>query len=245
MLKKRRVDQLLVEKGLASSRTKAQALVMAGLVYSGERKIEKSSELFSIANPLHVREGLRYVSRGGLKLEEALKKGGIDVRGKVALDIGASTGGFTDCLLQAGAKKVYAVDVGYGQLDSKLKGDPRVVNIEKVNIRYLDPQLIQDPIEIVTLDLSFISLSKVFPKVFEIVRTKATMMALVKPQFEVGKGEVGKGGLVKDSQKHEAVLEKIKTILKAYPVGEIQIFHSPILGQKGNQEFLLVTEIRA
>ncbi|RTZ91467.1 MAG: TlyA family rRNA (cytidine-2'-O)-methyltransferase, partial [Deltaproteobacteria bacterium] len=182
---------------------------------------------------------LPYVSRGGLKLEAALKAFNLDVRDHVALDVGASTGGFTDCLLQHGAKRVYAVDVGYGQLDWKLRQDPRVIVIERTNARYLTREIIPESIQVATMDVSFISVTKIIPKIREFLSPGATLVCLVKPQFEVGKGEVGKGGIVKDPEKHRQVLEKIVTFCKELGFTILGWIPSPILGAKGNREFLL------
>ena len=179
-----------------------------------------------------------YVSRGGVKLEHALKTFDIDVRGKVALDVGASTGGFTDCLLQHGAEKVFAIDVGYGQLHWKLRNDPRVVNIERLNARYLKLEDIGENVDIVTIDVSFISLVKIIPSIMNVLKSNGTLVCLVKPQFEVGKGEVGKGGIVRDETKHKEVIRKISTFLEESGFFIIGIEDSPILGAEGNKEFL-------
>ena len=210
MSRKQRIDLLLVEKGLAASRTQAQALVMAGAVVAGEQRVDKPGQLVDPDLPLRVKEDAapqRYVSRGALKLERALAEFPVDPRGKVCADLGASTGGFTDLLLQRGAAKVFAVDVGYGQLHPKLRADPRVVVRERENARHLDAASLGGPVDLVTGDLSFISLRLVLPAVKALLRPGGAAVLLVKPQFEVGKGEVGKGGVVRDDAQRRAALE--------------------------------------
>lgn len=230
----------MVEKGLVPSREKAQALIMIGGVKVNGQVMRKPGQkiredaLIEILQP-----PCPYVSRGGIKLEGAIKGFGINVEGKVCLDVGASTGGFTDCLLQHGAKRVYAVDVGWGQLHWKLRNDPRVICLEKRNIRYLPKEEIPEEVDLVTIDTSFISLKLVIPAVLKFLKEKAEILALIKPQFEVGKGEVGKGGVVRDSEKHKRVIEEIQIFsqnLGLHPVGVIE---SPILGPKGNKEFFI------
>lgn len=230
----------MVEKGLVPSREKAQALIMIGGVKVNGQVMRKPGQkiredaLIEILQP-----PCPYVSRGGVKLEGAIKGFGINVEGKVCLDVGASTGGFTDCLLQHGAKRVYAVDVGWGQLHWKLRNDPRVICLEKRNIRYLPKEEIPEEVDLVTIDTSFISLKLVIPAVLKFLKEKAEILALIKPQFEVGKGEVGKGGVVRDSEKHKRVIEEIRIFsqnLGLHPVGVIE---SPILGPKGNKEFFI------
>ena len=240
MFVKERLDKILVDKGIAQSRERARALIMAGKVLVKGKKVEKAGEMvLADADIVLVGEDIPYVSRGGLKIEKALDEFKIDVTGKVAMDVGASTGGFTDCLLQRGAKKVYAVDVGYGQLDLKLRNDPRVVNIERQNIRYLERGVIPDEIDLVTIDSSFISLIKIIPKVLEFIGESGSMIALIKPQFEVGKGEVGKGGVVRDEAKHKEVVEKIKGFCTDLGLSVVGVVESPIFGPKGNKEFLI------
>ena len=237
---KERLDKILVDKGLVQSRERARALIMAGKVMVKGKKVDKAGEMvLADADIVLVGEDIPYVSRGGLKLEKALDEFNIDVTGKVAMDVGASTGGFTDCLLQRGARKVYAVDVGYGQLDLKLRNDPRVVNIERQNIRYLERGVITEYIDIVTIDSSFISLVKIIPKALEFIGECGALIALIKPQFEVGKGEVGKGGVVRDEAKHKAVVENIKGFCTDSGLSVIGVVESPILGPKGNREFLI------
>ena len=209
-----RLDCLLVERGLAESREQAQALILAGAVLVGDRPADKAGSPVPADAEIRIRgEENPYVSRGGLKLRGALDTFGISVRGLVALDVGASTGGFTDCLLQAGAAKVYAVDVGYGQLAWKLREDPRVVCIERTNIRHYDGGGITDGIDIAVIDASFISLRLVIPPVLRLIKDGAIVLALVKPQFEVGKGEVGKRGVVRDPALHERVLAEMDIVL--------------------------------
>ncbi len=205
-----RIDRLLVERGLVESRERAQSLIIAGQVLVNEQKQDKSGAMVPEGAEIRILGGqLPYVSRGGLKLESALKEFKVSVSGKTALDVGASTGGFTDCLLQHGCKKVYAVDVGYGQMAWKLRQDPRVVVIERTNIRTMDPSLIPVPVDIVVIDASFISLEKIIPSVLRFVGPESELIALIKPQFEVGKGQVGKGGIVRDEGMRIAVVEKI------------------------------------
>ncbi|MEK7851041.1 MAG: TlyA family RNA methyltransferase, partial [Deltaproteobacteria bacterium] len=204
------------------------------------KKVEKAGEMvLADADIVLAGEDIPYVSRGGLKLEKALNEFNIDVTGKVAMDVGASTGGFTDCLLQRGAAKVYAIDVGYGQLDLKLRNDQRVVNIERQNIRYLERESIPEQVDIATIDASFISLTKVIPKVLEFLKGTGELIALIKPQFEVGKGEVGKGGVVRDEAKQTAVVENIRFFCEEIGLTVIGVVESPITGPKGNREFLI------
>lgn len=237
---KERLDKILVDKGIVQSRERARALIMAGKVMVKGKKVDKAGEMvLADADIVLVGEDIPYVSRGGLKLEKALDEFKIDVAGKVAMDVGASTGGFTDCLLQRGAKKVYAVDVGYGQLDIKLRNDPRVINIERQNIRYLEKKDIPEDIDLITIDSSFISLVKIIPKALEFIGEYGVLIALIKPQFEVGKGEVGKGGVVRDEAKHKAVVEKIKGFCTDLGLSVIGVVESPIFGPKGNREFLI------
>jgi len=235
---KERADKIVVDRGLAESRHKAQALIMAGAVFSGEKRIEKPGEKLSIEQEIVVKERMPFVGRGGLKLEEALDAFEISLIGKVAADLGASTGGFTDCLLQRGARKVYAIDVDTRQIDQRLREDPRVILIEK-NARYLEADDFDDLLDLVTLDLSFISVLKVLPALREFLG-EGLLMALIKPQFEVGKGQVGKKGVVREPRLHQEVL--IQVVDEAgrmgfYPRGLIK---TSIRGQKGNQEFFIL-----
>jgi 23S rRNA (cytidine1920-2'-O)/16S rRNA (cytidine1409-2'-O)-methyltransferase len=239
MAKKKRIDVLLVEKGFFPTREQARRAVLAGLVYYNQRKIDKCGTIVDPQGVLEVRGNpCPYVSRGGLKLEAALKSFALDVQGKVALDAGASTGGFTDCLLQHGVKKVYAVDVGYGQLAWKLRQDPRVVVMERTNLRYLKPEELREKVDLVTLDLSFISLEKVLPVVKNLLKPNGEVVALIKPQFEAGRQNVGKGGIVKDPVVHEEVVSKVLKFAEDQGFVIRGLTYSPILGVDGNIEFL-------
>jgi len=230
-----------VEKGLVSSRERAKALIMAGSVWVGERKLTKVGAEFPVDIEVEVKESplRKYVSRGGLKLEAAIKDFGLSVKGKVCLDVGASTGGFTDCLLQNGAKKVYALDVGYGQLDWKLRNDSRVVNIEKANIRYFDEKKIKSPVDLATVDVSFISLDKVLPKVKKLIRKGGEIVSLIKPQFEAGREKVSRGGVVKDRKVHQEVIDKIKLLSGRLGLEVKGLTTSPIKGPAGNIEYFI------
>jgi len=237
---KNRLDILLVEKGLCESRQRAQALIMAGQVFVNSIMVDKPGT--KILENAHIQinsPDFPYVSRGALKLENALKYLEIDIHNDVCLDVGASTGGFTDCLLQFGAAKVYAVDVGYGQLAWKLRQDPRVVSMERTNIRYLSKDLITDRIDLSTIDTSFISLKIVVPAVLGFLSDHARILALIKPQFEVGKGRVGKGGVVRDPQMHDEVIEDLSLFFKEMNLEIEAVIPSPILGPKGNKEFII------
>jgi 23S rRNA (cytidine1920-2'-O)/16S rRNA (cytidine1409-2'-O)-methyltransferase len=237
---KRRADQLLVDRGLAESRAKAQALILAGLVYAGERRIDKSGESVSDETEIAVRgRDHPWVSRGGIKLEHALEHFAIDVSELVALDIGASTGGFVDVLLTRGAARVYAVDVGRGQLAWKLRQDPRVAVHEGVNARYLTDAEIPEPVDIVTCDASFIGLARVLPAALALAKPHALLVALVKPQFEAGPRAVGKGGVVRDPEVHRAVCETAAAWVASQGWAVVGITDSPITGPAGNKEFLL------
>ena len=239
---KSRLDLALVERGLVESRTKAQALIMAGLVYSGEKKLDKAGLEIDEAVEISIRGREHpWVSRGGIKLAHALEDFKLDVTGLVAMDVGASTGGFTDVLLQAGAAKVFAVDVGHGQLDSKLRDDARVVVMEKTNARHLTAEMIGEPLDLVVCDASFISLKKVLPAALALTKTHATLVTLIKPQFEVGKAEVSRGkGVIRDAKLHKAVCDDISAWIKNEGWQVRGIATSPITGPKGNVEFLLV-----
>ena len=236
---KKRADILLVEKGLATSREKARALILSGNVYVNNQKIEKAGEMIDESSQIIIKEPLKYVSRGGLKLEKALEFFQIDVEGKIALDIGASTGGFTDCLLQHGAKKVYCVDVGYGQLAWKLREDPRVVNFEKTNFRYFDRKSIQDRIDIIVCDVSFISLNLISEKIKEFMENGTEGVLLIKPQFEAGRKEVGKRGVVKSKDTHKNVIKKVIDHYFSVGISINGLTYSPITGPEGNIEYLL------
>lgn len=236
-----RLDLLLVSRGLAESRTKAQALIMAGLVYSGEQKLDKAGAEFAEDIDLNIRGREHpWVSRGGMKLAHAIEHFKLDVKGVIAADIGASTGGFTDVLLTHGAAKIYAVDVGHGQLDVKLRNDPRVVVMENTNARNLDISHIAEPLDILVCDASFISLKKVLPAVLKLAKPEALLVALIKPQFEVGKAEVSRGkGVIRNPALHQQVCADITQWITAEGWNIIGITPSPITGPKGNVEFLL------
>jgi 23S rRNA (cytidine1920-2'-O)/16S rRNA (cytidine1409-2'-O)-methyltransferase len=235
---KARADKVMVERGLTESRQRAQALIMAGRVFSDQERIEKPGQKVAQDQDIVVKEEMPFVGRGGLKLSEALERFGVSVKGKIAADLGSSTGGFTDCLLQKGAEKVYAVDVDTRQLDWRLREDPRVILIEK-NARYLDKQDFADPLDIITADLSFISILKIFPAVKEIIG-EGLLVALIKPQFEVGKSQVGKKGVVRNPSLHEGVLIKIIEEAENRGFHAVGLTRSPIRGQKGNREFFLL-----
>jgi 23S rRNA (cytidine1920-2'-O)/16S rRNA (cytidine1409-2'-O)-methyltransferase len=252
---KERLDKILVSKGLVKSREIAKALVIEGKVFVDGKKITKSGTSVSETSDIYLKEGeLPYVSRGGLKLEAAINFFNIDVNNKIIMDVGSSTGGFTDCLLKKGATKVYCIDVGYGQLAWSLRKDPRVVVMERTNIRYLtdivksqkskvkSPELedlIKSNIDMATADVSFISLTKVIPAVLEFLKEESEVLALVKPQFEVGKGEVGKGGIVREEEKRLRAVKGVQEDLEKLGLKTIGLFQSPITGQKGNIEFFL------
>jgi len=239
-MKKIRLDKLLVDRGLAASRERARALILAGRVLVTEQMVDKAGA--NVLEDAEVRvkgEDIPYVSRGGLKLEKGLERFALEVTGRVAIDVGASTGGFTDCLLQHGAARVFAVDVGYGQLAWKLRQDERVENLERTNIRALQPEHLDTLPDLAVIDASFISLEKVLPPTLALLAPRAELVALIKPQFEVGKGEVGKRGVVSDPDKHRAVVEKIEQLAAALGCTVCGVVESPILGPKGNREFLI------
>lgn len=237
---KERLDVILVNNGLASSRDNAKRTIMAGLVTVDGIVETKSGQKFDVDSEFKVKDKLlKYVSRGGLKLEKAIQSFNIKLNGCYAVDMGASTGGFTDCMLMNGALKVYALDVGYGQLDYKLRVDPRVINMEKTNIRYLDTTLIEEPIDFISIDVSFISLRHMFPVASEILKDAGAVMCLIKPQFEAGREQVGKKGIVRDSKVHVEVIENVIGYASdngLYPHG---LDYSPVKGTKGNIEYLL------
>src|SRR3990167_747948 len=236
---KRRLDNLLLERGIVQSRERAKGLILSGDVRVNGNPVNKVGTLIDENAEIEITKDIPYVSRGGLKLEKAIKEFNINVKDKAAIDVGASTGGFTDCLIQYGAKKVYAVDVGYGQLAWKLRNDPRVVIIERKNVRYIKPSDIGEPVDIATIDVSFISLKLVLPVVKKLLKENGEIIALIKPQFEVGKGEVGKGGIVKDEEKHKKVISEIKSFAIDSGFKVLNVTESPIAGQKGNVEFLI------
>ncbi len=235
-----RLDKLLVDRGFVQSRERARALIMAGQVVVNDHLADKAGTQVSVNANIRLKgEDIPFVSRGGLKLARALDEFGLDVAEMVAIDVGASTGGFTDCLLQRGARKVYAVDVGYGQLAWKLRQDCRVVNLEKTNIRYLEPEALAESPDLAVIDASFISLDKVLPPTLRLVRDGGAVVALIKPQFEVGKGEVGKGGVVRDENKHRDVVANVVALAESLGLEVCGVTESPILGPKGNREFLI------
>jgi 23S rRNA (cytidine1920-2'-O)/16S rRNA (cytidine1409-2'-O)-methyltransferase len=237
---KERIDKLLVERGFVETRTRAQALVLAGQVLVSEQRIDKPGQLVDPNAAIRIKgETSRYVSRGGLKLEAALREFRIRVAGRNCIDIGASTGGFTDCLLQNGAALVWAVDVGHNQLDWRIRRDPRVEVVEGLNARKLDPGRFQIRFDVATIDVSFISLKLILPSVTPCLAPGADCIALIKPQFEVGKGEVGKGGIVTDPAKHRKVLQDIVAAAAGYRLAGVGLIESPILGAEGNREFLI------
>ena len=235
---KPRLDRLLVERGLAASREKAQALIMAGEVLVDGQKAEKPGQPVAVECRLEVLARPPFVSRGGLKLDAALDRFAIPVRGRVCLDVGASTGGFTDCLLQRGAARVHAVDVGSGQLDWKIRNDPRVVVHEKLNARYLRGDDIGESVALEVYDVSFISVTLILPAAAPLLQPGGEMVILVKPQFEVGKGQVGKGGIVREPELQEAACRRVSEAARLLGF-ETGIMESPILGAEGNREFLL------
>ncbi len=236
---KQRLDCLLFERGLVPSREKAKALIMAGQVYVEHQKMDKPG--MSVATDAHieVRGGLPYVSRGGLKLEKAMRTFVLDLQGKICMDIGASTGGFTDCMLQNGACKVYAVDVGYGQLAWKLRTDDRVMNLERTNIRYLKPDQVPDLIDFASVDVSFISLTLVLPVAHTFLASQGKMVCLIKPQFEAGREKVGKKGVVRDLTVHTEVIEKIRAFALEHGFSVLGLTFSPVKGPEGNIEYLI------
>ena len=238
---KKRVDQLLVERGLAESRSRAQALVMAGVVFQGERRIDKPGATVPDDGALAVRgQDHPWVSRGGLKLAHGIERFGVDPAGRVCLDIGASTGGFTDVLLHRGAAKVYAVDVGHGQFAWKLRTDPRVVVLEKTNARHLTRDLVPDPLGAIVCDASFIGLETVLPAGMALAAPGAWLIALIKPQFQAGRAQVGRGGVVRDPNVHEAVCHDVRAWLDGQPGWSVAgIEESPVTGPEGNREFLI------
>lgn len=237
---KLRIDLALVERGLAESRERAQAMIVAGQVMVNDQKVEKAGALVPGDGDIRILgTPMPYVSRGGLKLEAALREFKVDVSGKTAMDVGASTGGFTDCLLQHGCRKVYAVDVGYGQMAWKLRQDQRVVVIERVNIRDMAPSLVPEQVDIAVIDVSFISLEKVIPAVRQFLKPGAAVVALIKPQFEVNREQVGKGGIVRDEAAREGAKERITAFVQEQGFDVRGVIPSPITGQDGNVEFLI------
>ena len=243
MSNKTRLDVLLVERGLEQTRQRAQAMIMSGLVFVDGQRVDKAGTAIPNDAQVEVRGNtLRYVSRGGLKLEKAMTTFGLRLDGCVCADIGASTGGFTDCMLQNGAKKVYSVDVGYGQFAWKLRQDPRVVCMEKTNIRYVTPEDIDDVLDFASVDVSFISLTKVLPAAYALLKDGGQMVCLIKPQFEAGREKVGKKGVVRDKAVHEEVIERIITFALENGFSVHHLEYSPIKGPEGNIEYLVHIE---
>lgn len=239
-MQRERIDKLLVDRGFADSRTKAQALVMAGAVLVEEQLVRKPSEVFSLESQIRIKAEAtsRYVGRGGVKLEAALRQFKIDVGSFVCLDVGASTGGFTDCLLQHGARRVFAIDVGHNQIDWKLRNDRRVEVLEGINARYLAPDDFNEKFDLVTIDVSFISATKILSAVVPLIKVEGRIITLIKPQFEVGKGEVGKGGIVKDPTQHQRVIAEVNSVAESLGWSNRGVIESPITGADGNVEFL-------
>ena len=241
-MKRERIDRVLVERGLAESRTKAQAMVMAGVVLVNEQRVEKSSEQFASDAEIRIKHAddptSRYVGRGGLKLEAALNAFRIDVRGAVCLDVGASTGGFTDCMLQNGAAKVFAIDVGHNQIDWRLRNDPRVEVREGVNARYLKPEDFPVSFDLAAIDVSFISILKILPSVLPLLKPNASLIVLIKPQFEVGRADVGSGGVVRDEQKRIKAVDNVNAFASTLGLQIEGTIESPITGAEGNVEYL-------
>jgi 23S rRNA (cytidine1920-2'-O)/16S rRNA (cytidine1409-2'-O)-methyltransferase len=246
-VKRERIDKLLVAKGLADSRTKAQAMVMAGVVLVDNQRVEKASDQFSFDASIRIKDAdnpaAKYVGRGGLKLDAALREFHIDVHDFTCLDVGASTGGFTDCLLQHGATRVFAIDVGHNQIDWRLRSDPRVEVREGVNARYLQPaDFDTTKFDLIVVDVSFISLTKILPALVPLLEASGKMIALIKPQFEVGRGEVGSGGIVKDPTQRDRVVQEVTDFAAALGLMRRGLIESPIHGAEGNVEFLALFE---
>lgn len=239
-VEKERLDVLLVQQGLATSRELAKAYIMAGNVYVDGQKEDKAGTKVAVNASLEVKGSqMKYVSRGGYKLEKAVDTFGISLEGKICLDIGASTGGFTDCMLQNGASKVYAIDVGYGQFAWKLRNDERVVCLEKTNVRYVTHEQVPDEGDFASIDVSFISLTKVLPAVLGVLGEKGQLVCLIKPQFEAGREKVGKKGVVRDINVHKEVIEMIANYVRAQNLGILGLSFSPIKGPEGNIEYLI------
>jgi 23S rRNA (cytidine1920-2'-O)/16S rRNA (cytidine1409-2'-O)-methyltransferase len=241
-----RIDKVMVQRGLAESRTKAQAMVMAGIVLVNEQRIDKPSDSIPANAEIRIKGGdhatARYVGRGGLKLEAALREFQVDVVGLDCLDVGSSTGGFTDCLLQHGARHVVSIDVGHNQIDWSLRTDDRVEVREGVNARYLKPADFETEFDVIVMDVSFISASKILPALVPLLKTDGRLLLLIKPQFEVGRGEVGKGGIVRDPEKHARVIEEVNQTAKELGLAARNVMESPLRGGDGNLEFLALYE---
>ena len=246
-VKRERIDKLLVDRGLAESRTKAQAMVMSGVVLVDEQRVDKPSQQYPPDSHIRIKHAedptSRFVGRGGLKLEAAILQFKIEVDGLTCLDVGASTGGFTDCLLQHGAKKVFAIDVGHNQLDWRLRQDPRVDVREGVNARYLTPDDFPFRFDLAVMDVSFISATKVLPAIVPLLTEHAKLVLLVKPQFEVGRGEVGSGGIVRDDDKRQRVVNEVNQAAAALGLRNLGVMESPIQGADGNIEFLALYQV--
>ena len=239
---KKRLDILITERGLSESREKAKALIMSGVVYVNNEKQDKAGAEFDESVDIQISDSLKYVSRGGYKLEKTIDKYDLDLSGRICADIGASTGGFTDCMLQNNASKVYAVDVGYGQLAWSLRNDERVVCLERTNARYLNETIITDKLDFFSMDVSFISVRLILPALYPLLNDHANGVILIKPQFEAGKGKVGKNGVVRDPEIHKEVLKEITDYLIANDYAVIGLDYSPIKGPKGNIEYLAFVE---
>ncbi|MBR3355192.1 MAG: TlyA family RNA methyltransferase [Oscillospiraceae bacterium] len=239
---KKRLDILITERGLSESREKAKALIMSGVVYVNNEKQDKAGAEFDETVEIQISDSLKYVSRGGYKLEKTIEKYGLDLSGCICADIGASTGGFTDCMLKNNASKVYAVDVGYGQLAWSLRNDPRVVCLERTNARYLNNTIIPDKLDFFSMDVSFISVKLILPALFELLDNNGKGVILIKPQFEAGKGKVGKNGVVRDPSIHKEVLSDITDFLINNNYAILGLDYSPIKGPKGNIEYLAFVE---
>lgn len=238
-MEKKRIDQLMVDLGLETSRERAKALIMSGVVFANGEKIVKPGDTVDISAEIKIADRLRYVSRGGLKLEKAMDSFGIELAGKICLDAGASTGGFTDCMLQNGAAKVYSVDVGYGQLAWKLRTDERVVSLERTNIRYLSHESVPDAIDFFSVDISFISLELALPVIRGFLKEGSEGVCLIKPQFEAGREKVGKKGVVRDRQVHADVIRKISDFAESIGFSVLGLDYSPVKGPEGNIEYLI------
>lgn len=237
---RKRLDQRMVEQGLVESRERARGLILAGRVHVEGRRIDKAGALVAPDAPVEVvGPDHPFVSRGGVKLRRALETFRVQAKGRVCLDVGAGTGGFTDCLLQAGAARVYAVDVGYGQFHARLRGDPRVVLLERVNVRYLTREQLPELVDLAVIDVAFISLTLVLPAVLQLLAPQGEVVALIKPQFEVGKGEVGKGGVVRDPAKHRQAIRRVAEAAVHLGMAVRALCPSPIPGPKGNREFFI------
>jgi len=242
-VKKERIDKLLIENNFAESEVKARALIMSGVILVDEKRVEKPSEIFSRDVKIRIKgnsEENKYVGRGGLKLEKALQEFHIQPNEYVCLDVGSSTGGFTDCLLQNGAKRVVAIDAGTNQIDWKLRNDSRVETRENTNARYLKPENFEETFDLIVMDVSFISVTKIFAVLLPLLKDDGKIITLIKPQFEIGKGKVEKGGIVRQKEKHEEVVAKVNQFAERIGLRILDVIDSPILGAQGNKEFLVL-----